>query len=153
MRAILLALGFALSIFPFSVCAADKGGVSFWIDSRDPVLADWLSVRLKAHGFGQRIAHCAEVVVQAERTVVSTDEGYLLMFRVDFLSMDGTPLGRWASDPNLGFVREDRALTYSRLLERLTGEHSYFMEIAEGVASWAHHYNRNTNPSRRCGSG
>lgn len=136
-------------VFLPRVSAADS--VPFWVDSRDSFLADWLSVRLKAHGFGAHTAHCAEVIVGAERTTISRNDGYVVIIRVDFLSMDGTLLGRRTSDVERGLVHEDRASGYANLLARLTDRGSYFREVAETAAWRARRFNE--NPSRTCGSG
>ncbi len=156
MRAILLALGFVLSIFSSDVVYAAEGevinGVSFHIDTDDPVLKDWFSIKLKAFGYGRSVPKsCADVVVEARRMTATTSSGYIVMIRADFLSKDGNPLGRWASDPKHGLVKEDRPLRYSSFLERLTGESSFFMEVAEGAAMSV--WSNSKNPSRRCGSG
>ena len=138
---------FLLSLATPRAVASD--GVPFWVDSEDPLLADWLSARLTAHGFGMRIAHCAVIVVEAKRRIVPTAEGYRVHIKVAFLSMDGSPIGQLESSPERGLIGESGP-GYSSTLESLFDERSNFAFIAEGVAASLPLLRI---PSRICGSG
>lgn len=145
-----LLLFFLFSILAFlpRVSSASSDGASFWVGSEDPFLADWLTTRLTAHGFRGRVAHCASIVIEAKRRVVSTSEGYRVHIHVTFLSMDGTPIGQWKSDPERGLLSETHS--YKGVVEGLFDERSHFGEIAEGVAASLPILGI---PSRICGSG
>ena len=136
------------AIFLTTPRAVASDGVPFWVDSDNVVLGDFLKTRLTAHGFREHSAHCAVIIVEAKERVTATAEGYRINVRVTFLSMDGTPVGQWKSDPEQGLLGE--TTEYRKVLERLFEERSNFAFIAEGVAMSLPIL---LIPSRICGSG